>query len=84
MTCMIRSRAKLRWRFIIPLGLTMSYACRSVGLESRGMWVVSLYTGVVPGCMGTFGYDGTPHLMGRWQVVTALFVACNPPCLGIV
>ena len=24
---MIRSRARLRWRFIIPLGLPMSYAC---------------------------------------------------------
>jgi hypothetical protein len=27
MTCMSRSRAKLRWWFIIPLGLPMSYAC---------------------------------------------------------
>ena len=58
-TCMIRSRAKLRWRFIVPSGLSMSYACRSVGSESRGMWVVYLYTGVVLGCMGTFGYDST-------------------------
>ena len=59
-TCMIRSRAKLRWLFIVPSGLRMSYACRSIGLESREIWVVSLYTGVVPGCMGTFGYDSTP------------------------
>ena len=35
-TCIIRSRAKLRWRFIVPSGLPMSYACRLVGSESRG------------------------------------------------
>ena len=33
-TCMIRNRAELRWRFIDPLGLPMSYACRSIGSES--------------------------------------------------
>ena len=33
---MTRSRAKLRWLFIVPLGLPMSYACRSIGSESRG------------------------------------------------
>jgi hypothetical protein len=31
--CMMRSRAKLRWRFVMPLGMPMSYACRSVGSE---------------------------------------------------
>ena len=36
MTCMSRSRARLRWWFIVPSGLPISYACRSVGLESRG------------------------------------------------
>ena len=36
MTCMIRSRAKLRWPFIVPLGLPMSYACQSIGSESQG------------------------------------------------
>ena len=36
MTCMSRSRAKLRWRFVVPSGLPMSYACRSVGSESQG------------------------------------------------
>jgi hypothetical protein len=36
MTCMIRSRAKLRWRFVVPSGLPMSYACRSVELGSWG------------------------------------------------
>ena len=33
---MIRSRAKLRWQFIVPSRLPMSYACRFVGLESWG------------------------------------------------
>jgi hypothetical protein len=33
---MIRIRVKLRWWFVVPLGLPMSYACRSVGLESKG------------------------------------------------
>jgi hypothetical protein len=32
--CVMRSRAKLRWRFVVPLGMPMSYACRSVGSES--------------------------------------------------
>ena len=35
-TCMIRIRAKLRCRFIMPSGVPMSYACRSVGSESWG------------------------------------------------
>jgi hypothetical protein len=29
-------RAKLRWRFIVPSGVPMSYACQSVGSESLG------------------------------------------------
>jgi hypothetical protein len=33
---MIRSRAKLRWRFIVPSGLPLSYACRSIGSKSHG------------------------------------------------
>jgi len=36
MTYMIRSRAKLRWQFIVPSGVPMSYAYQSVGSESRG------------------------------------------------
>ena len=36
MTYMSRSRARLKWRFIVPSGVPMSYACRSVGSESRG------------------------------------------------
>jgi len=35
-TYMIRIRTKLRWWFIVPLCLTMSYACRSIGSESQG------------------------------------------------
>ena len=36
MTCMIRSRAKLKWRFIIPLGLPISFTCRSIGSGTQG------------------------------------------------
>jgi hypothetical protein len=35
-TYIIRIRAKLRWRIIVPLGLPVSYDCRSVGSESLG------------------------------------------------
>ena len=35
-TYMIRIRTKLRWQFVVPLGLPMSYAYRSVGSESQG------------------------------------------------
>jgi hypothetical protein len=35
-TYMSRIRAKLRWQFIVPSGVLVSYACRSVGLESMG------------------------------------------------
>ena len=35
-TYMIRMRTKLRWQYVVPSGLPMSYACRSIGLESRG------------------------------------------------
>jgi hypothetical protein len=39
---MMRIRAKLRWWFIVPSGVPMSYACRSLGSKSEGMWVVPL------------------------------------------
>ena len=42
MTCMLRIRAKLRWWFIVPSGVPMSYAWLFVGSESWGMWVVSV------------------------------------------
>ena len=35
MICMSRTRARLRWQFVVPSGLPMSYACRSIGSESR-------------------------------------------------
>ena len=35
-TYMSRIRAKLSWRLIVLSGVTMSYACRSIGSESRG------------------------------------------------
>ena len=41
-TYMSRIRAKLRWRFIVPSGVPMSYACRAIGSESRGVRVVSV------------------------------------------
>jgi hypothetical protein len=39
---MMRIRAKLRWQIIVPSSVPMSYAYQSIGLESEGMWVVSL------------------------------------------
>ena len=42
MTYMNRIRAKLRWWFIVPSGVPMSYAWLFVGSESWGMWVVSV------------------------------------------
>ena len=35
-TNIIGIRAKLRWRFIVPLGVPKSITCRSVGSESWG------------------------------------------------
>jgi hypothetical protein len=35
-THMIRIRAKLRWWFIVLLGVPISYACGSIGSESQG------------------------------------------------
>ena len=77
-TYMISLRPRLRWRFVMPSGLPVSYACRSVGSESGGIRVVSLYTGVVHGYMGTFGCDGAPRLRGRRQVVTTLSALITP------
>jgi hypothetical protein len=36
MTCMSRSKARLRLWFVIPSGLSMSYAYQCVGSKSRG------------------------------------------------
>jgi hypothetical protein len=76
-TYMGRIRAKLRWRFVVSLGLSVSYAWRSVGSESRGIRVVSLYTGVVLGYTGTFGCDSAPWLRDRRQEVRA----CSSPVI---
>jgi hypothetical protein len=46
---MIRNRAKLRWRFIVPSGVPKLLTCRSVGSGTRGAWVASLYTSMVLG-----------------------------------
>ena len=48
-TYIIRIRAKLRWWFIVPSGVPKSFTYRSIGLGTRGIWVVSVYTCVVLG-----------------------------------
>ena len=35
-TYIVRIRAKLRWQFIVPLGVPKFFTCRSVGLGTRG------------------------------------------------
>ena len=59
-------------------------ACSSVllvhpkGGRPGGTRVVTSYTSVVLGYVGSFGYDRTPRCdWGRWQVVTALSVRRN-------
>jgi hypothetical protein len=84
MICMSRSRVRLGWRFVVPLGLPISFTCRSVGSRTQEYRSFPLYMGVVLGYMGTCGYDSIPQLRGRRQVVTAMFVPCNPPRSGIV
>ena len=48
-TYLIGIRAKLRWRFIVPLGVPKFFTCRSIGAGSGGIWVVSVYASVVLG-----------------------------------
>jgi hypothetical protein len=36
MTSMSRSRVRLRWRFVVPSGLPISFTCQSIGLGTRG------------------------------------------------
>jgi hypothetical protein len=80
---MSRSRTRVKVAVHRSFEFAHILACQSIGLESQGVWVVSLYTGVVLGYMRTFKYDGAPRLRGRRQVVTALSVPCNPPHLDI-
>ena len=82
-TYMISPTPKLRWWFVVPSGLPVSYACQSVGSKSWGIWVVPLYMGMVLGYMGAFGCDGAPRLRGRRLVVIALSVLYNPLRSGI-
>jgi hypothetical protein len=65
MTCMSRSRARDEVVISRSFGFAHILSCRSVGSECWGIWVVSLYTGVVLWCTGTFGYDGVPRLRDR-------------------
>jgi hypothetical protein len=46
-TYIIRIRAKLRWLFIMPLGVPKFFTYRSVGSRSRGIQVVSVYASMV-------------------------------------
>ena len=52
MTYMSRSRARDEVAVCRSFGFAHILACRSVGSESRGIWVVSLYTGMVLGYTG--------------------------------
>ena len=35
-TCIIKIRAKLRWRFIVPSGIPKFFTCQSIGSGTRG------------------------------------------------
>jgi hypothetical protein len=63
------------------IGSSCLWACLSALLvhpndgRPGGARVVTSYTGVVPGYVGSFGYNHGPRCYrGRWQVVTALSV----------
>ena len=76
-TYIIRIRAKLRWRFIVPSGVPKPFTCRSVGSGPAGIWVVFVYASVVLGygetveCIVPFHGWGVG---GRWW----------QPCLSLV
>ena len=82
MICMSRSRARDKVAVRHSFGFALILACRSIGSESWGIWVVSFYMGVELGYTGTFRYDGAPRLRGRRHVVIALSAPCNPPHSG--
>ena len=85
MICMSRSRDRVEVMVRRSFGFAHILICRSVGSKSQGIWVVSLYTGVVLRYTGTFEYDVAPWLRGsRRHVVIALSVLCNPPHSGAV
>jgi hypothetical protein len=81
-TYIIGIRAKLRWRFVVPSGVPKFFSRRSVGsgtqgnlgsfyIRKHGAWV----------WRDRWMHCPFPRLRGRRQVVTALSVPCNPPCL---
>jgi hypothetical protein len=76
-TYIIRIRAKLRWWFIVLLGVPKFFTCRSVGSGTREIWVVSVYTSVVLGNRETCCLF--PWLRGKRHVVIVMSVPCNPP-----
>jgi hypothetical protein len=47
-----RFRLMLRWLFIMLSGTPMSFTCGSIGLGTRGIWVVPMYVGEVPKYIG--------------------------------
>jgi hypothetical protein len=60
MTCMNRGRTRGGVMVRCTFGFAYVLACQSIGLESWGTWVVSLYMGVVLRYMKTYKYDGAP------------------------
>jgi len=68
-TYIIRIRAKLRWWFIVPLGVPKFFTCQSVRLGLEGIWVVSVYMSVVLGYgeTGEYIFFSTVEVVGgRW------------------
>ena len=83
-TCMSRSRARVQVAVRRSFGFAHILACQYIESESPRDMGSFLIHGRGARCTGTFGYDGIPRLRGRWQVVTALSVPCNPPRPGSV
>jgi hypothetical protein len=50
--CLLGFRAKYRWRFIMPSGTPKFFTYQSIGSRTAGYWVVTIYTGEVPGYIG--------------------------------
>ena len=84
MTCMSRSRARVEVVVRRSFRFAHILAYRCVGSESRGDMGSFFVHGHATRVHRNFRYDGIPWLRGRRQVVTALSVPCNPPCLGIM
>jgi len=81
MTYIIEIRAKLRWRFIMPLGVPKFFTYRSVGSGTRG----DLGSFCICKRGAWVWRDRLMHcpslqLRGRRKVVTTLSILRNPPC----